>query len=972
MRISEISPDLATPGPHDSLPHILQELEALVKEAEDLPSGCHSLPEPLAAGLQRNLSRLPSLIPLPEAAKLQLWKLSYRLWNACVDLSNGVQMWSNDRRGVEEHHASLRQVAADLLLLAGSPAGIPSPAFKAAYFFHRTGLIWHDLRRFDLAASCFERATDLTSGVQVDRVSDTEERRLLLDINLARARTAWEVSDRNLAIALLNRSKSLLFGFPASYQALAEQYLHFGKLDLSEKVEKPVSDASSKFLNEALDLCEKGIGASRRPDQTLPLENLKTRCLRFLAAERLQAEDYDGVLRCVRVMREGCAEEHPSVGFMALKALVGLRRFGDAERELRTMAVTKSIPENVCIAAAEAYLGAVGAEAAKGVLMGLLARCRLGPAAALRVVQKVAVGGGGRARVAAELVSDERVVALFAGTGAVKERGAMHAILWNCGAEHFRLKDHETAAEMFEKSMLYLPRDEENRARRANCYRVLCLCHLGLSRLDQAHEFIDEADKVKKDMAPSPHFRRIIRTGESTNPPIFSPQMEPNINCAFLKLKIYLQRKAEEAAIDQIHAMVKCIDFNPDYLTLAAHEAMASRCYPVAIASLSVVLDLYSPGKQMPMPEVAVLRNLITLLQRNEDIEPEVLKYTRRAWNRVSELGTESFFGKGAVGGRELGWFAGNSWNMGLRSGADKKYGYCADFLELASEFYGAADGETIESKAMSCKALILSVGAMISGEEQGQSTVTDSDIKKAMEMLEKASQILSSALHSASSTQVAAAKSLFEPQLLFLQTIAAYRLLGRLHGDPHNQQLQLIKTFISDTRQCSPQNLLHLGLIALQGPHPNQEAAEVALNACLSSLLASPSPDYQIVGVALRNLVGLAEFLEGQGDAEGGGAYAAYQRAYRIMVGLKEGEYPAEEGKWLAMTAWNRAGPAVRLGQVEAARKWMKMGLDLAQQLQSMVRYRGGMEECIINFEKHCSGGTDPIDVGQRTRGVI
>lgn len=49
---------------------------------------------------------------------------------------------------------------------------------------------------------------------------------------------------------------------------------------------------------------------------------------------------------------------------------------------------------------------------------------------------------------------------------------------------------------MFEKSMLYIPHDEENKARRANCYRVLCLCHLGLSRLDQAQEFIDEAAKV--------------------------------------------------------------------------------------------------------------------------------------------------------------------------------------------------------------------------------------------------------------------------------------------------------------------------------------------------------------------------------------------------------------------------------------------------------------------------------------------
>ena len=62
--------------------------------------------------------------------------------------------------------------------------------------------------------------------------------------------------------------------------------------------------------------------------------------------------------------------------------------------------------------------------------------------------------------------------------------------------EHFRSKDYDISAEMFEKSMLYVPRDEETRARRSNCFRVLSLCHLALMQLDQAEEFINEADKV--------------------------------------------------------------------------------------------------------------------------------------------------------------------------------------------------------------------------------------------------------------------------------------------------------------------------------------------------------------------------------------------------------------------------------------------------------------------------------------------
>lgn len=44
--------------------------------------------------------------------------------------------------------------------------------------------------------------------------------------------------------------------------------------------------------------------------------------------------------------------------------------------------------------------------------------------------------------------------------------------------------------------MLYIPYDADNRLLRAKGFRVLCLCHLGLSQLDQAQEYINEAEKV--------------------------------------------------------------------------------------------------------------------------------------------------------------------------------------------------------------------------------------------------------------------------------------------------------------------------------------------------------------------------------------------------------------------------------------------------------------------------------------------
>lgn len=214
--------------------------------------------------------------------------------------------------------------------------------------------------------------------------------------------------------------------------------------------------------------------------------------------------------------------------------------------------------------------------------------------------------------------------------------------------------------------------------------------------------------------------------------------------CFHLKsqFKIHLQKKEEKEAINQIQAMTSCIDFNPEYLTLSTHEAIACQALPVAISSLSVLLNLCSPGKQMPMPEVAVLRNLITLLHRYPDPGHEILKHTRHARAKMTDLGVEPFFGKGAVGSRELSWFAGNSWNMGLKMAKEKKYDSAAEFLEFASEFYSKISNESDGTNFMVCKALIVSVGAMINFEEQNKVPMPESSVRKAMGLLSRAGKV--------------------------------------------------------------------------------------------------------------------------------------------------------------------------------------------------------------------------------------
>ncbi|CAA0833545.1 TPR repeat-containing protein ZIP4 [Striga hermonthica] len=889
----------------------LSQIESTIKSLErHLPA--HPLPGSFSADLRRHLAHLSQFAPFPNSTKLLVWKLSYRLWNTCVDISNA------SAAKISEEHGRLRQVAADLLFLTADVAGIPSPASKAALFYYKTGLIWYDLKKLDLANNCFEKATDLVSNIEIHSISDDDERKFLLDLNLARSRAAWEVSDLNLAIALLNRSKHVLFGVSMNYNTLANQYLAFGKALLSSSEVSSVNEAL-KLMNDALELCEKGLKVVKKTDETLNLKELRLKTLRFIAAAHLQSDDFESVLKCVKVLREvgSGGDHHPSLSVLAMKAWLGLGRYGEAEKELRGMVLSKGIPEGVWVSAVESYFlaaGAAGAETVKGVFLGLFERCHVSAGAAIRVVNRV-IGNGlsndegkVRANVVSELVSDERVIALFNREGAAKERTTMHALLWNCATEYFREKDYLLSAEMFEKSMLYVPHGVENRILRSKGYRVLCLCYLGLLQLDRAEEYINEAEKFK----------------------------------------IFLQKKDYNSAIAQMKAMPSCLDFTMDFISLSAHEALACSCLPVAVASLSQLLNFYSSGKPMPTSEAVIFRTLVSILSQDPANDADVLEHMKRAHARQAEVGTDLFFGKCEVGRREKNWFAGNSWNFGVRTGQAKNYALSAEFFKLASDFYGVlGNGESEENDTMICKSIILSVSALIADEKHVNGTLLEPEVTQAMELLGTAGKMLFSS--AGKNDELAEA---VEPNFHFIYMCTAFDLYSRL-SDTASQQLQLVKRFAA-SKSCRPRHLLQIGLDASRGPRPNHEVASFALNACLTSFLASPSPDYQMVALALRKLILTVTVHKGGPDDDS--ITDMYRHAYRIMVGLKEGEYPIEEAKWLATSAWNRAAVPVKMGKIETAKKWMSIGLELAVKVPGMNTYRSCMEDYVAGFERKIS----------------
>ncbi|CAK8575767.1 unnamed protein product [Lathyrus sativus] len=141
----------------------------------------------------------------------------------------------------------------------------------------------------------------------------------------------------------------------------------------------------------------------------------------------------------------------------------------------------------------------------------------------------------------------------------------------------------------------------------------------------------------------------------------------------------------------------------------------------------------------MPTTEVTFMRTLVTVLSQEPDNEQKVLKTLKHAHTRASELGSDCFFGKDEVGIRELHWFAVTSWNYGTKTGHDKNYELSAEFLGLASNFYALVKGSNDENNVMVCKS------SMIALEFQRKAAMSETEVKQAVTLLDRAGQMLKS-----------------------------------------------------------------------------------------------------------------------------------------------------------------------------------------------------------------------------------
>jgi len=178
-----------------------------------------------------------------------------------------------------------------------------------------------------------------------------------------------------------------------------------------------------------------------------------------------------------------------------------------------------------------------------------------------------------------------------------------------------------------------------------------------------------------------------------------------------------LQTNHEEEANQQLEQMMACCDFEPEYLTLAAHEAIASNSNSTAVAALSRTLSLIASGRDVGTKEVVVLRNLINLILSTQEgslvSQEEVLKYLKQAQSHISEQGYAGFFGAGSMGERETTWFAGVCWNQALAAARCQDWKHCFQFHAMSSELYASLP-ETAENLGKIRTSLLLCVAALL------------------------------------------------------------------------------------------------------------------------------------------------------------------------------------------------------------------------------------------------------------------
>eukprot|EP00850_Spirogloea_muscicola_P019262 SM000187S03879 [mRNA] locus=s187:161324:165401:+ [translate_table: standard] len=867
---------------------------------------------------------------LSEEHKLQLWKLAYRIWNACVEVANTCMA----EQAAKESHARLRHVASDMLLLAGEVPGVTSGLLKVAFFFCRTGKLWHALQKYEVAEACFEKATALrgqhtskSPGAARSAENKAEEDSLSFDLHVARARTAWELSQSALACSLLGRARSLVasLSLREKYAELSDAYFQLGRKLVVKETDTTMAE-SVHYLDNAYDICSDGLAIMQRASSQdlttaskAAMIELQQNILRFLAAAHVHNKNFDAALKCTAGLKDPSVHvDHPSIPCLEAKALLGLQRYDEAETELQYLVAHELASPELCLAAFEDFLCCNKIGRIKRAFHLVQAKAPTCASLPVKVLEKLLtsrdLNGENEEealRLTLAIATNEQTLSAVCQHDTASCRSEMTCVftlLWNRASAYFQAKTFEKSKQLMELAMLYLPPSDEEK--RAKALRGLCLCHMGLQQYDRASELVNSAE----------------------------------------------QKRVEDEAIEQVEKMLTCPDFEPDYLTLACHEAIACKCNVVAVQALKRLLDLFIVSQPVDVVEAVIARNIISLcsspMSGKGGVEGSNLffEYHEYSRTRLADIGFERFFGSGSIGQKEARWFASSAWHCGLDAGRKKENGPCSFFFEWSAELYAALP-DSVENLHLQKLALLVAAGAHLScsdGDEEKRIRAASQHLKKctAVSKLQELLQhILCDHYHLAS--QLSATISASGGDLHSEQDANLFMmmLLFDVHGrnNDHKAQLAILKK-CEGLPKMKAEFLLQLGE---QARGKDKEKVEVALTAFRMALiitLTSATPDYGLTAMLIRKMIQLADLQQ----KDGPDVLVLYEESRKILASLPAGEYSKEEAQWLVATSWNRASSLLVSGRKEEAAAWMQAAVELLEFAPSISSCKQDMLESL------------------------
>lgn len=306
--------------------------------------------------LSASVAGIPST--LNENQVTGLWKLSYRLWNVCVDMANNTL---GTEKEMDVLQVKLRQVACDILLEAGESQSVRSGKLKMAMFLSRTGSMWHKIKEFEQAEACFSKATEICAQIaskdDITSREDSEILELKFEIYTSRSRASWELGQHALASNLLGRASTLVKRLPKKAYILAEQYLTFGRLTMSKNDDQDAASDAIPLLEQAYEISSTfSQSISQTENLSDELSSLKQRVLRYLAGAHVQTHNYEAALKCVATLK--LQSSHPSVPFLELRALLGIERTQDAIEVMKNLLEEEGCTAELAAAGLESILSA--------------------------------------------------------------------------------------------------------------------------------------------------------------------------------------------------------------------------------------------------------------------------------------------------------------------------------------------------------------------------------------------------------------------------------------------------------------------------------------------------------------------------------------------------------------------------------------------------------------------------------------